>query len=115
MTDFPDKNKFLTPAQTDFILKRIEEDRGDSIPDKLDFKKVLHHLMDWKLWVYGAFPKLRSVSLLIVMASRTHVYDTNYCEPSLLTFYGVQLNLNSLWSLPTLLGACIFRKSDEST
>ncbi|KAF5380507.1 hypothetical protein D9615_004684 [Tricholomella constricta] len=51
--DFPDKNRFLTPEQTALVLKRIEEDRGDSIPDKITRKKVFKHLCDWTLWSYG--------------------------------------------------------------
>jgi hypothetical protein len=51
--DFPDRNKFLTPRQTAFVLKRIEDDRGDSIPDALTVKKVVKHLSDWTLWAYG--------------------------------------------------------------
>jgi hypothetical protein len=53
VTDFPDKNKFLTQKQTELVLKRIEEDRGDSVPDEVTFKKVLKHLGDWKVWVFG--------------------------------------------------------------
>ncbi|KAL0574730.1 hypothetical protein V5O48_007237 [Marasmius crinis-equi] len=51
--DFPDRNTFLTKAQTAFVLKRIEEDRGDSVPDEMTARKVLDHLSDWTLWVYG--------------------------------------------------------------
>ncbi|KAG5651624.1 hypothetical protein H0H81_008001 [Sphagnurus paluster] len=51
--DFPDQNKFLTPEQTALILKRIEEDRGDSIPDTITRQKVFKHLSDWTLWAYG--------------------------------------------------------------
>jgi hypothetical protein len=51
--DFPDKNRFLTPEQTAVVLKRIEEDRGDSIPDEVTTQKVKKHLSDWTLWSYG--------------------------------------------------------------
>ncbi|KAF9265660.1 MFS general substrate transporter [Marasmius fiardii PR-910] len=51
--DFPDRNTFLTKAQTVFVLKRIKEDRGDSIPDDMTARKVLHHLRDWTIWMYG--------------------------------------------------------------
>ncbi|KAF9259710.1 MFS general substrate transporter [Marasmius fiardii PR-910] len=51
--DFPDRNTFLTEAQTAFILQRVEEDRGDSIPDEITVRKVLRHLTDWTIWVYG--------------------------------------------------------------
>lgn len=51
--DFPDRNTFLTTEQTGLVLKRIEEDRGDSIPDPITFQKVKHHLSDWTIWSCG--------------------------------------------------------------
>lgn len=51
--DFPDNNKFLTPEQTAIVLKRIDDDRGDSIPDEITMQKVWLHLRDWKLWSWG--------------------------------------------------------------
>ena len=52
--DFPDRNDFLTAEQTALVLQRIGEDRGDSLPDSLK-GKVLLHLSDWKVWVYGQY------------------------------------------------------------
>jgi hypothetical protein len=51
--DFPDQNTFLSKVQTKFVLKRIEDDRGDSIPDEITWKTVSKHLIDWKIWVCG--------------------------------------------------------------
>ncbi|KAF5359980.1 hypothetical protein D9758_007596 [Tetrapyrgos nigripes] len=51
--EFPDKNKFLTPEQTQFILQRLQKDRGDALPDELTTRKVLHHLGDWIIWAHG--------------------------------------------------------------
>lgn len=51
--EFPDKNDFLTQEETALVLRRIEDDRGDSLPDSLSLKKVVHHLGDWKIWVFG--------------------------------------------------------------
>ncbi|KAF8653320.1 hypothetical protein AX16_004020 [Volvariella volvacea WC 439] len=51
--EFPDQNNFLSLQQTQFVLQRIEEDRGDSLPDYLTIEKVLRHLRDWKLWAYA--------------------------------------------------------------
>ncbi len=56
--DFPDKaerKRFLTHEQATFILKRIEDDRGDSIPDSLTWRKFFHHLSDLKLWALYVF------------------------------------------------------------
>ncbi len=51
--DFPDKNRFLTPEQTAVVLRRIEIDRGDSVPDVLTPAKIWFHLKDWSIWTYG--------------------------------------------------------------
>jgi hypothetical protein len=51
--DFPDKNIFLSKAQTKFILQRIEIDRGDATPDAITWQSVLKHCSDWKNWVLG--------------------------------------------------------------
>ncbi|KAJ7686519.1 major facilitator superfamily domain-containing protein [Mycena rosella] len=51
--DFPELNTFLSPDQTKFVLQRVEEDRGDSVPDQLTVRKLLYHLGDWTLWAYG--------------------------------------------------------------
>lgn len=51
--DFPDQNDFLSPQQTKLILDRVERDRGDSVPDSLTREKVIEHLRDWKIWVFG--------------------------------------------------------------
>lgn len=58
LPDFPDKNTFLTIEQTTFIIGRIERDRGDSLPDPITKSKVLRHLCDWVLWVYGGLTPL---------------------------------------------------------
>ena len=53
VTDFPDRNSFLTKEETEFVLKRVEDDRIDSLPDGITFVKVLKHLGDWTIWAYG--------------------------------------------------------------
>ncbi|KAF9486023.1 MFS general substrate transporter [Pholiota conissans] len=50
---FPDQNTFLTPEQTGLVLKRIDEDRGDALPDPMTWAKVKEHLCDWTIWAYG--------------------------------------------------------------
>ncbi|KAJ3857615.1 major facilitator superfamily domain-containing protein, partial [Lentinula lateritia] len=50
---FPDNNTFLNSEETRFILQRIEEDRGDSLPDTVTLWKAFEYLSDWKIWIYG--------------------------------------------------------------
>ncbi|KAJ7287805.1 hypothetical protein C8J57DRAFT_1215905 [Mycena rebaudengoi] len=44
LPDILQKNKFLTEKQTNLVLNRVEEDRGDSLTDEISISKVLHHL-----------------------------------------------------------------------
>jgi len=53
IADFPEENRFLKPEETAFILKRIEDDRGDSVPDALTWRKIFKHLSDWTMWAYA--------------------------------------------------------------
>lgn len=53
--DFPDKaakQGFLNEREADFVLRRIEEDRGDSEADPLTWAKFFKHLSDLKLWAF---------------------------------------------------------------
>jgi hypothetical protein len=80
VTDFPDKNMFLTQAQTELVLKRVEQDRGDSIPDKLTIGKIVDHLLDWKLWAYGAPISCSLIHALVINKTtigRPDVHDTS--------------------------------------
>lgn len=61
---FPDGdgNHFLNTHETALVLDRIESDRGDSLSDSLDTRKVLEHMMDWKVWAYGIMFMCTTVS-----------------------------------------------------
>ncbi|CDU23570.1 related to TNA1-high affinity nicotinic acid plasma membrane permease [Sporisorium scitamineum] len=54
--DFPDKaaeKGFLTIAERDMILTRIQRDRGDANPDSLTWAKAGKYAKDIKVWLYG--------------------------------------------------------------
>lgn len=55
ITDFPDKAKYLTEEERTLILTRIERDRGDSVPDKLTWKKAGAYAIDFKIWLFALF------------------------------------------------------------
>jgi hypothetical protein len=54
---FPDQNTFLSAEDTAIILRRVEQDRGDSVPDALTMSVLIKHLQDWKLWAIGTAPR----------------------------------------------------------
>jgi hypothetical protein len=53
IVDFPDKNKFLSPKETRFIIDRVNVDRGDGDADAITGKKVIKHLLDVQTWMFG--------------------------------------------------------------
>lgn len=53
LPNFPDQNIFLTREETRIVLQRVEDDRGDSVPDVLSKEKLVMHLSDWKVWTIG--------------------------------------------------------------
>ena len=53
IVDFPQKAKFLHDYERERIIDRLNKDRGDAEHDQITRAKVLTHLSDWKLWVFG--------------------------------------------------------------
>ncbi|KAL5361542.1 major facilitator superfamily domain-containing protein [Aspergillus floccosus] len=52
--DFPTKaDKFLKPEEKQFIIDRINYDRGDAEEDPMTLERILHHLKDWKLYFWA--------------------------------------------------------------
>lgn len=52
--DFPTQaGKFLKPAEQEFIIARINQDRGDAEEDHINLAKILHHLKDWRLYFWA--------------------------------------------------------------
>ncbi|KAF9529668.1 major facilitator superfamily domain-containing protein [Crepidotus variabilis] len=88
--EFPDQNNFLTPEQTALILKRIDDDRGDALPDPLTTQKVLHHLKDWTIWAYG---------LMFLLASLPS-YSQSFFLPIILKGMGWSTTASLLLSAP---------------
>ncbi|KAK7057569.1 MFS domain-containing protein [Favolaschia claudopus] len=49
---FPDQNEFLSPDDTAIVLDRVQNDRGDSLPDVLTRKKLVD-AFDWRVAAYA--------------------------------------------------------------
>ncbi|KAI3618915.1 high-affinity nicotinic acid transporter [Moniliophthora roreri] len=91
LPDFPDRNKFLSKEQTAVILRRVQDDRGDSVPDEINIRKVLHHLSDWTLWVYG----------IMFCCATLPAYMLAYFIPVILSGMGYNTTDSLLLSAPT--------------
>ena len=59
VVDFPDKAKakkhwgFLTDREIDFIIRRIDRDRGDAIAEPWSWRKWAASGLDWKIWTFA--------------------------------------------------------------
>jgi hypothetical protein len=53
LVDFPTKQTYLSPEETAWVIKRIDDDRGDATADVATFKEKLAHLMDWRVALYA--------------------------------------------------------------
>lgn len=105
LVDFPHKSHFLTEEEKDIVLTRIDRDRGDAVPDKLTWRKVVHYCADFKVWLFAFF----------FMATTLASYSQAYFLPVILAtmgFKNVETMLlgtpASAWSIiPGLLGAYV--------
>ncbi|KAG8931508.1 hypothetical protein FRC02_002633 [Tulasnella sp. 418] len=70
----PDKNKFLSAEQTEWLLQRINKDRGDAEYDPLTMKKFWAYVQDLKLWAFA----------LCFMASTLASYAISFFLPVIL-------------------------------
>ncbi|KAF9071629.1 major facilitator superfamily domain-containing protein [Rhodocollybia butyracea] len=97
LPDFPDNNTFLTSEETKFVLERIEEDRGDSLPDAITLRKVFEHLSDWKIWIYG----------IMFMCATIPAYAIGFFVTIILSSMGWDLEHSLLLSAPPYVFAAL--------
>lgn len=81
IVDFPELahkpgmgKKFLSKAEVDFIVARIEKDRHDALPEEFNMKKYLKNALDLKVWGFAA----------IFMLTTTITYAIAYFLPIIL-------------------------------
>ncbi|KIY63981.1 MFS general substrate transporter [Cylindrobasidium torrendii FP15055 ss-10] len=96
--DFPDKNTFLSKKETEIILRRVEDDRGDSVPDAITLKSSLHHLKDWVVWAHA----------IMYMAATMPSYAGSFFTPVILYGMGEWTQSEAiLLSAPPLVACAI--------
>ena len=97
--DFPTKaDRFLKPEEKEFVIARINADRGDAEEDPVTLAIILHHLKDWKLY-FWAFN---------LMASTLPGYAYSYFLPIILRKgMGYSVTESQLLSAPPYVLAAI--------
>ncbi|KAI0391180.1 major facilitator superfamily domain-containing protein [Xylariaceae sp. FL0594] len=57
LVDFPDSGrsnyKFLTEKERKWVVKRVNDDRGDAATPKFELRKFLGAGLDWRIWCYA--------------------------------------------------------------
>ncbi|GLB37556.1 putative high-affinity nicotinic acid transporter [Lyophyllum shimeji] len=97
VADFPDKNRFLTEEQTKLVLHRVEKDRGDSLPDKMTWRKLCLHLSDWTMWAYA----------MMFLCATTPAYAIGFFITIILASMGFNVRDSLLLSAPPNIFAAI--------
>ena len=97
--DFPAKaDKFLKPEEKQFVIDRINNDRGDAEEDEVTLAKILFHLKDWRLYFWG----------INLMASTFPGYAYSYFLPVILRLgMGYSRSESQLLSAPPYVLAAI--------
>ncbi|KAJ5550964.1 hypothetical protein N7461_005662 [Penicillium sp. DV-2018c] len=96
--DFPTRAKFLKPEEQQFIIDRINNDSGDAHEDPVTWERALHHLKDWKLYVW-AFQ---------LMASTLPGYAYSYFKTVIIKGMGFSSTESQLLSAPPYIVAAAF-------
>lgn len=78
LVDFPDSDRatwgFIGKKERQWIVSRINKDRGDSAIPKFHFGKFMRGGMDWKIWAYA----------MIFMGTTAMAYALAYTLPIIL-------------------------------
>lgn len=97
--DFPTQaDTFLKPEEKEFIIARINNDSGDAKEDPITMERVVHHLKDWKLYVWA----------FNLMASTLPGYAYSYFKTVILVGMGFSNTQSQLLSAPPYIIAAIF-------
>ncbi|KAJ5834942.1 Major facilitator superfamily domain general substrate transporter [Penicillium robsamsonii] len=97
--DFPTQaDTFLKPEEKEFIIARINNDSGDAEEDPITMERVLHHLKDWKLYVWA----------FNLMASTLPGYAYSYFKTVILMGMGFSNTQSQLLSAPPYIIAALF-------
>lgn len=80
----------MKPEEQAFIIDRINNDSGDAHEDPVTMERVLHHLKDWKLYVWA----------FNLMASTLPGYAYSYFKTVILVGMGFSSTESQLLSAP---------------
>jgi len=99
ITDFPEKSKFLTEEEKQFVKARLQDDMGTQIMDeRVTFKDIWACLMDYRL----------TLGALMYLGSIVTAYGYAYFAPTIVSGYGYDVVHTQLRSVPPWVCAFAF-------
>lgn len=90
IVDFPDKATFLNHEEREMVLTRIQRDRNDAVYDHLTFGKVMRHLTDFRIWLFGLF----------FCSAAVCIYALAYFLPQILAGMGFDNKMSQILTAP---------------
>jgi hypothetical protein len=97
MHDYPGTARFLTLAEKEEVVRRLEHDRN-VLADEFDLKYFRHAISDWKIYVH----------MLITIGIYTPLYSISLFTPTIVKALGYSNEKAQLMTVPPYVVACIF-------
>ncbi|OAG37333.1 hypothetical protein AYO21_08410 [Fonsecaea monophora] len=89
-SEFPEKAKWLAPEELTFLRRQLQDDRAETLDEKLTSAKVLNSVQDWRVWVLSSL-------LFFVTAS---VYTLTFFTPTILNSIGFSVEMSQILVTP---------------
>ncbi|KAH7353954.1 major facilitator superfamily transporter [Plectosphaerella cucumerina] len=96
MYDYPATAKFLSTAEKEEVLRRLELDRS-SLADEFEMRYALDALKDWKIWVH----------MMITIGIYTPLYSYALFLPTIVRGLGYTNETAQLMTVPPYICACV--------
>lgn len=95
---FPEDNNKFTPAEKAVLLARVREDGGEVQHDKLDPKRFVKYMMDWKIWL----------CVLSYLGAEENAASVVAFQPSILKGLGYTATQAQVHSIPIYAASFVF-------
>ncbi|KAM0555898.1 hypothetical protein ACHAPJ_006300 [Fusarium lateritium] len=98
VAEFPEKAMWLNTSELEIVRQRLNEDRGETLEEKVTMKAFFQAALDWKVYV---------ISLMLMIPTAT-TYALSFFSPSILSSFGFSVALSQILTTPPyLFGAII--------
>jgi hypothetical protein len=97
MHDYPERATFLTPAERQLVMSRIDQEQS-AMPKEFCVKYIWDALVDWKIWIH----------MIITLGVTVPMSSISKFLPGIIDDLGYQGAHAKLMTIPPHIAACIF-------